>query len=218
MGNPIPFGYRQLTKPQPASDVRLTIDRYIQEAAEQSLDAAIEKNGANGGTIIVMEPKTGAILAMASRPSFKLSELDLTDETKMDLYRNRAVTDLYEPGSVMKVVTMATALDLGLVTPNTTYEDSGMAYVGGYAIENWDFSANGTTTMTQLLAEEPEHGRGVGRPADRAGALLRVRQAVRLRRADRRRARRRGGRHGSHERGPGVVSRPTWRRTPSARG
>jgi cell division protein FtsI/penicillin-binding protein 2 len=158
MGNPIPFGYRQLTKPQPAADVRLTIDRYVQEAAEQSLDAAIERNGANGGSIIVMDPMTGAILAMASRPSFKLSELNLADETKMDLYRNRVVTDLYEPGSVMKVVTMATALDLDLVTPNTTYEDSGMAYVGGYAIENWDFSANGTTSMTQLLQKSLNTG------------------------------------------------------------
>jgi cell division protein FtsI (penicillin-binding protein 3) len=158
MGNPIPFGYRQLTQSKPASDVRLTIDRYIQEASEQALDAAIEKNGATGGSIIVMEPKTGAILAMASRPSFKLSQLDLTDETKMELYRNRAVTDLYEPGSVMKVVTMATALDLGLVTPDTTYEDTGMAYVGGYAIENWDFSVNGTTTMTQLLQKSLNTG------------------------------------------------------------
>ena len=158
MGNPIPFGYRQLTQSEPASDVRLTIDRYIQEATEQALDAAIEKNGANGGSIIVMEPKTGAILAMASRPSFKLSQLDLADETKMELYRNRAVTDLYEPGSVMKVVTMSTAVDLGLVTPNTTYEDTGMAYVGGYAIENWDFSANGTTTMTQLLQKSLNTG------------------------------------------------------------
>jgi cell division protein FtsI/penicillin-binding protein 2 len=158
MGNPIPFGYRQLTKATNAADVRLTIDRYIQEAAEQSLDAAIEKNQANGGSIIVMDPKTGAILAMASRPTFQLSQLDLNDETKEDLYRNRAVTDLYEPGSVMKVVTMATAVDLGLVTPNTTYDDSGMVYVGGYAIENWDYSTNGITTMTQLLQKSLNTG------------------------------------------------------------
>ena len=57
-----------------------------------------------------MEPRTGAILAMASRPSFKLSELSLQNASH-DLYRNRAVTDLYEPGSVVKTLTMATALD-----------------------------------------------------------------------------------------------------------
>jgi cell division protein FtsI/penicillin-binding protein 2 len=158
MGNPIPLGYRQLTKPRPASDVRLTIDRYIQQATEQTLDAAIEKNGASGGSIIVMDPKTGAILAMASRPSFKLSQLDLTNDAQTDLYRNRAVTDLYEPGSVMKVITMSAAIDQGLVTPNTTYEDTGTAYVGGYAIQNWDYSVNGTTTMTQLLQKSLNTG------------------------------------------------------------
>ncbi len=158
MGNPIPFGYRQLTESKPASDVRLTIDRFVQEVSEQALDEAIEKNGATGGSIIVMDPKTGAILAMASRPSFKLDELNLNDETEMDLYRNRAVTDLYEPGSVMKVVTMAAALDLGLVSPETTYVDTGVATVGGYEIRNWDLSVNGTTTMTQLLQKSLNTG------------------------------------------------------------
>ncbi len=158
MGNPIPFGYRRLEKPKPAADVKLTIDRYIQGMVERQLDATIKKNEAKGGTIIVMEPKTGAILAMASRPSFKLSELDLADEGKMELYRNRAVTDLYEPGSVMKVVTMATALDLDLVTPNTTYVDTGQAVVPGAMILNWDFSVNGTQTMTQLLQKSLNTG------------------------------------------------------------
>ena len=158
MGNPIPFGSSQVTNPEPASDVRLTIDRFIQQVAEQSLDEAIQTNDASGGTIIVMDPKTGAILAMASRPSFKLSQLDLSNDSQMDLYRNRAVTDLYEPGSVMKVVTMSAAVDLGLVTPDTTYDDTGTAYVGGYAIQNWDYSVNGTTTMTQVLQKSLNTG------------------------------------------------------------
>ena len=158
MGNPIPFGYRRLEEPQPSADVKLTIDRYVQRIVEQQLDSAIKKYGASGGTIIVMNPNTGAIVAMASRPSFKLSELNLNDESKMDLYRNRAVSDLYEPGSVMKVVTMATAIDLGLVNPNTTYVDTGVATVPGGTIENWDFSVNGTTTMTQVLQKSLNTG------------------------------------------------------------
>jgi cell division protein FtsI/penicillin-binding protein 2 len=100
---------------------------------------------------------TGAILAMASRPSFKLSELNL-DEPDLNLYRNRAVTDSYEPGSVMKVITMATAIDLGLVNPNTTYFDAGYVEKGGYTFKNWDFSANGTQTMTQLLQKSLNTG------------------------------------------------------------
>jgi cell division protein FtsI/penicillin-binding protein 2 len=142
---------------RPGSDVRLTIDRYIQRLVEVELDQQIKDHKASGGSIIVMDPMTGAILAMASRPSFKLSELNL-NEPDLNLYRNRAVTDLYEPGSVMKVVTMATAIDLGLVNPNTTYFDAGYVQKGGYEFKNWDFTANGTQTMTQLLQKSLNTG------------------------------------------------------------
>jgi cell division protein FtsI (penicillin-binding protein 3) len=137
--------------------VRLTIDRYIQSLVEDELDFQLQAHKASGGTIIVMDPKTGAILAMASRPSFKLSQLDL-DNPQQDLYRNRAVTDAYEPGSVLKVITMATAIDLGLVNPNTTYYDSGTVQKGGYTFANWDFSANGEQTMTQVLQKSLNTG------------------------------------------------------------
>ena len=152
LGNPIPFGRRVGDDPEPGGDVRLTIDRYIQRLVEQKLDIEVQRHGAKGGTIIVMDPKTGEVLAMASRPSFRLTQLNLEDPGQMDLYRNRAVTDVYDPGSVMKTVTMAAAVDLGLVAPGSTYVDTGEAYVEGAApITNWDFSAHGTTTMTQLL-------------------------------------------------------------------
>jgi cell division protein FtsI/penicillin-binding protein 2 len=152
LGNPIPFGRRLGDEPVPGGDVRLTIDRYLQRLVEGKLDAELQRHEATGGTIIVMDPMTGELLAMASRPTFRLSELDLEDEGQMELYRNRAVTDVYAPGSVMKTVTMAAAIDLGLVSPGTTYLDSGAAPVEGAApITNWDFSAHGTTTMTELL-------------------------------------------------------------------
>ena len=156
-GNPIAFGSARAEPGRPGADVRLTIDRYIQRLVENELDKQIKDHKATGGTIIVMEPKTGAILAMASRPSFRLSQLSL-DSPQLDLYRNRAVTDLYEPGSVLKVVTMATALDLDLVNPNTTYVDTGLAVKGGYEFKNWDFSVNGTTTMTQVLQKSLNTG------------------------------------------------------------
>jgi len=152
LGNPIPFGRKVGDQPAPGGDVQLTIDRYIQQLVEQELDFQVKAHGATGGTIIVMDPMTGEILGMASRPSFQLSQLNLEDPGQADLYRNRAVTDLYEPGSVMKTITMASAIDLGLVNPDSTYFDSGLAEIeGGVAIKNWDFSAHGTTTMTQLL-------------------------------------------------------------------
>ena len=156
-GNPIAFGSARAEPGRPGADVRLTIDRYIQRLVENELDKQIKDHKATGGTIIVMEPKTGAILAMASRPSFRLSQLSL-DSPQLDLYRNRAVTDLYEPGSVLKVITMATAIDLDLVNPNTTYYDAGVVEKGGYTFKNWDFSTNGVTTMTQLLQKSLNTG------------------------------------------------------------
>lgn len=152
LGNPIPFGRRLGDEPEPGGDVRLTIDRYLQRLVEEKLEAELQRHEATGGTIIVMDPSTGEVLAMASRPAFRFSELDLEDEGQMGLYRNLAVTDLYAPGSVMKTITMAGAVDLGLVSPGTAYFDSGSAPVEGAApITNWDFSAHGMTTMTELL-------------------------------------------------------------------
>jgi cell division protein FtsI/penicillin-binding protein 2 len=151
LGNQIPFGYHQEAPATPGKDVVLTIDRTIQRMAERELDEAIKQTKATGGTVIVQEPATGAILAMVSRPSFDLTKLDLNDAGQMALYRNRAVTDQYEPGSVFKLVTMAAALDTGKVTPNTTYNDTGAVVVGERTFANWDFSRNGTTDMTKVL-------------------------------------------------------------------
>ncbi len=151
IGNRLSLGSERVgQKSKPGGNIRLTIDRYIQRLVENELDAQIAKTGALGGTIIVMQPKTGAVLAMASRPGFKLSQLNLNNPDQA-LFRNRAVTDVYEPGSVFKTVTAATAIDLGLVTPNSTYNDTGTAMVDGIAIHNWDFSANGITSVTKVL-------------------------------------------------------------------
>jgi cell division protein FtsI/penicillin-binding protein 2 len=152
LGNEIPFGRRLGVDPRPGGDVTLTIDRYLQRLVEKELDAAIKAHGATGGNIIVMQPHTGEVMAMASRPTFQLSKLNLEDGSQVDLFRNRAVTDVYSPGSVMKTITMATAVDLGLVSPRTTYNDDGIAEIeGGETIKNWDFSAHGITTMVELL-------------------------------------------------------------------
>ncbi len=152
LGNPIPFGRSFGEEPVAGGDIRLTIDRYLQRLIENKLNQEIERHEAKGGTIIVMEPNTGEVLAMTSQPRFKLSQLDLESEDQAELFRPRAVTDVYPPGSVMKTLTMATAIDLGLVGPGTSYLDTGVAEVeGGEPIANWDFSAHGMTTMTELL-------------------------------------------------------------------
>lgn len=131
------------------ADLVLTIDRSIQYTVEQHLKRAIREYGAQSGTIIVMDPRSGAILAMANHPCFSPYEFYDAPE---NLLVNPAVSKQYEPGSVMKLVTMAAALDSGTVTPQSTYNDTGTLVVGGHFTHNWDRSAPGTIDMTTLLA------------------------------------------------------------------
>lgn len=151
VGNEIPLGFRERVSPQEGGDLFLTIDRYIQRLAENELDQAMKKHQASGGAIIVMDPKTGAILAMASRPSFDLTQLDLGDASQLERMRNRAITDLYEPGSTFKIITMASALDEGKLTPQTTFFDKGYVVKYGWTITNWDGRGNGLVDMTEVL-------------------------------------------------------------------
>jgi cell division protein FtsI/penicillin-binding protein 2 len=158
LGNPIAFGSRITEEPVAGADIVLTIDRVLQRYVEDELDKAIKARGAKGGTILIMDPRTGGILAMASRPSFRLTTLDLGGVPDQDMLKNRPVTDQYEPGSVFKVVTVAAAIDQGLVTPDSGYTDSGYWEVGGEFIRNWDFSENGWTTVTQILQKSLNTG------------------------------------------------------------
>ena len=104
------------TKPERAGDdVFLTIDHRIQANAEQVLRDTVKKWGAKGGTAIVLDPRNGAVLAMAVAPGFDANKFG---SASADRRRNRVVTDVYEPGSTFKVVTVAAALSEKLVTPD----------------------------------------------------------------------------------------------------
>ncbi len=133
------------------SDLVLTIDRDIQFIVESELQFAIAESGASSGTIIVMNPRTGEILAMASQPSYDPNNFFAIDDP--DLLRNPAISDEYEPGSVMKVITMAAALDLNAVSPQDTYVDNGVIEVGGITIPNADRQARGVVGMEQILVQ-----------------------------------------------------------------
>jgi cell division protein FtsI/penicillin-binding protein 2 len=132
------------------SDLYLTLDTEIQYLAETTLRAALEEMGAVSGTILVMNPRTGEILAVASLPDYDPNRYFSTDPT---LFVDPAVSEQYEPGSTLKVVTMATALEDGVVVPDSTYEDTAVLEVGGVEIHNWDNQAHGVTTMTDLLGK-----------------------------------------------------------------
>lgn len=158
LGRPIAFSKRTERPAVEGGEVQLTIDRFMQAIAEKALTEAVGKYNAKSGSIIVMNPRTGAVLAMASRPGIQLSKVDLNDQTLNALVRNRAITDLYEPGSTMKTITTAMAIDQGLLSPDSTYVDTGAAKVGGYTISNWDFSANGPQTVRQYLQKSLNTG------------------------------------------------------------
>ncbi len=144
-----PFHVQQSVIARKGADLVLTIDRSLQYLVEQHLQEALVEYAAPSGTIIVMEPDTGAILAMASAPCF--DPYEFYDMPK-DQLRNPIAGEQYEPGSVMKLITMASALDSGTVTPETTYYDSGELWMGGHRTVNWDRGAHGTVDMTTLLA------------------------------------------------------------------
>ncbi|MGI8554318.1 MAG: peptidoglycan D,D-transpeptidase FtsI family protein [Dehalococcoidia bacterium] len=158
LGNPIAFGRSRVVPAQPGADVVLTIDRTLQTMAERELDSAVQSLHATGGDILIMDPQTGAVLAMASRPAFQVSKLDLSQVSDQRLFKLRSVTDQYEPGSVFKLITMAAALNEGRVTPSTTYVDSGQVVVGGRTFHNWDFSVNGRISMTDVLVKSLNTG------------------------------------------------------------
>lgn len=126
----------------------LTIDREIQSTMEQVIDDAVAENGASSGTLVVMDPKTGEVLAMASTPRLDLNEYwTYSDKFPKDTPFNRGVSQAYEPGSVYKVLTMASALDDGAVKPETVFLDTGVFEIGGTLIYNWNSGAWGPQDM-----------------------------------------------------------------------
>jgi cell division protein FtsI/penicillin-binding protein 2 len=137
----------------PGQTIILTIDREIQSAVENILDQALNNTGASSGTIIVMDPRNGEVLAMSSTPRLNLNDYQsiktvFPGETPF----NRAISEAYEPGSVAKILTMSGALDSGVVKPDTVTFVPESIVVGGFKIYNWDGGAWGYQDMTGCLA------------------------------------------------------------------
>lgn len=132
-----------------AKDLVLTIDRTVQWIIEDELQRGLRKYRAQAGTIIVMEPETGAILGMANLPTYDPNALARADS---DAFVNTAISAQYEPGSVFKVVTAAAALDTAVVTSTQLLTDTGSIEVGERVILNSSRAAWGAVDMTEALA------------------------------------------------------------------
>ncbi|MBU1146188.1 penicillin-binding protein 2 [Patescibacteria group bacterium] len=155
-GRWIPISGREWQKAEDGADVVITIDRNIEYFACGKLKEAVERHDADGGTVIIMDPKTGAILAMCSYPDFNPNEYAKVDD--INVYNNPAIFNQYEPGSIFKAITIAAALDAGKITPTTTYVDEGEVKVDDRTIKNSDLAAHGVQTMTQVLDESLNTG------------------------------------------------------------
>ncbi|HAH04767.1 MAG: Peptidoglycan glycosyltransferase [Parcubacteria group bacterium GW2011_GWA2_43_17] len=155
-GRLIPIARRIKEDEQNGTDIVLTLDRSIQFTACSALAATVLKHGADDGSVIIMDPASGAILAMCNYPDFDPNNYNEVED--ISVYNNRAIFEPYEPGSMIKGITMAAAIDAGNVTPATTYIDTGEEEIAGYKIHNSDGKAHGLKNMTEVLEESLNTG------------------------------------------------------------
>lgn len=148
-GRWIPVSNRDVQEAKDGPDLILTINHTVQFEVEKIVKATMEKFSAEGATAVVVDPKTGKILAMANQPSFNPNEYSQTED--ISRFINPAVSQPYESGSVFKAFTEAIGIDDGKITPDSTYVDTGVVKEAGYEIRNSDLKANGLQTMTQVL-------------------------------------------------------------------
>lgn len=141
---------------QDGAELHLTINDAIQALVENDLQKAVKVHRADSGTAIVMDPRTGRILAMASTPTYNPNQYYKVQNQQQ--FQNPAVEMQYEPGSTFKIITMAAGLDAGLITPETSFDDTGVWNVDGIELHNWNLKGFGTETMTQVL----QHSANVG--------------------------------------------------------
>jgi cell division protein FtsI (penicillin-binding protein 3) len=141
-------------EPVEGRDIQLSIDNRIQYIAFSALRTAVEANQAEGGSIVVLDVATGEILALTNWPSFDPARRDRMQPQRV---RNRAVSDTFEPGSTIKPFSIATALEAGVLTPQSTVETApGWIRIGGRTIS--DTSSHGLLTVEQVLAKSSNVG------------------------------------------------------------
>lgn len=147
-GREIIVGGESRHEPSNGADLQLTIDANIQHAAEQALAEGVIKNHAESGSVIVMDPHTGGIIAWADYPTYNANDFA---HTPVDRFIDPISSHLYEPGSTMKVVTLAGAIDNHSITPATTLVDPGYVTIGGVTLHDWDRANRGLINFTKVL-------------------------------------------------------------------
>lgn len=147
---------RSFTPAQDGDNIFLTIDPAIQFKVQEVLKSSVEAHQAESGSAIVLDPKTGAVLAMANYPDFDPNEYSKVKD--LGVFLNNIVSSEYEPGSVFKPITLSAAINEQKVTPDTIYTDTGLLEIDDRKIQNSDGKANGVQTMTQVLEKSLNTG------------------------------------------------------------
>ncbi|BBB15071.1 penicillin-binding protein [Candidatus Rickettsiella viridis] len=162
---------RSIRAPQPGHDLQLSIDKRIQYIAYRELNTGVEKYQADSGSVVVLDVKTGEILAMVNSPSYNPNDRITSQDGR---YRNRALTDLFEPGSTIKSFSMASVLASGKFTPSSQVDTSpGWMIVAGKRI--MDEHNNGVMDLTKILQISSNMGMSklvLSLPADNLWRLL----------------------------------------------
>jgi cell division protein FtsI (penicillin-binding protein 3) len=154
-GAEIPGSQSEIVAPKAGTSVRLTIDRDVQWIASKAIADAVKSTGALNGTVIVMDPRTGAIIAHATAPTFDPNN---TKNVALDLMRNPSVQDVYEPGSTGKVMTMAAALEEKTITPTTVFSVPYGLHRAGKTFHDHDRHSTLKLTTTGILAQSSNTG------------------------------------------------------------
>jgi stage V sporulation protein D (sporulation-specific penicillin-binding protein) len=150
----LPYAISDFTKPVDGKDVILTIDEKVQLFAEKAAQQALMDNKAKAVTVMVMDPNNGEVLAMANKPDFNPNTIMQSAKTYEEInkaFRNRAVNDTYEPGSIFKVVTSVAAMEEGLVSENSQFFCDGSKQVANKNIHCWKTSGHGKQNFVDIL-------------------------------------------------------------------
>jgi cell division protein FtsI/penicillin-binding protein 2 len=145
----ISIGERLINPAQNGSDLILSLNYPIQFKAELTLKNAVKKHRADGGRVVIMDPHTGDIVAMAQEPSFDLNEYSKVEDPSV--YMNSNISSVYECGSIFKTFTMAAGLNEGVIKPDDTYIDTGSVNISGYTIKNSEEKVYGKSTMSEII-------------------------------------------------------------------
>lgn len=149
-GNPLAYGYTQYEDPIDGAKIVLTVDQVFQSYLENALEEALSVNNASSAQGIILDVNTGAIKAISTKPDYDPNDPPRNDlEQLAELSRNRLVTDVYEPGSTFKILTLAAAIDSGNADLNSTFFCNGGYIVNGERIKCWKHAGHGSQDLTK---------------------------------------------------------------------